>query len=292
MLNSEKDNYEKILIPEDKLMEAIESGLVRGRHYRRRRVFRRMAASAAACLFFVFCCANIPSVYANACEISWLRNFIQAFRVGNGGRSLDGAVPEIQADKNSVTITFNENGNAADRVVSYSASCYYAPMRLQIVFHGIDSSFYPLFAERIGAADAAEDVYQIQTGREDELGVAVVLKDLYQYELMEFSDPGTMTIRFYQDAYYTREEILPDQRIYYLRTDPAASTEETDRLLEVYREEDPVQVKNRQDEIFLRIGQFFTEEEGKKELERLDLRYGKDHDFYLSSELAGNIPEN
>lgn len=44
---------------------------------------------------------------------------------------------------------------------------------------------------------------------ENDMAFVIVLKELYNYELMEFSNPGSMTIRFYQDAYYTAEEKRP-----------------------------------------------------------------------------------
>ena len=88
-------------------------------------------------------------------------------------------------------------------MLSYSVLYHYAPVRVQIVFHGIDSGFYDLLKEKLDEADAVLDMYRIKTLRENDMAFVIVLKELYNYEIMEFSDPGSMIIRFYQDAYYT-----------------------------------------------------------------------------------------
>ena len=54
--------------------------------------------------------------------------------------------------------------------------------------------------------DAVADVYRI-TGKENDLAFSVVLEKGYNYEVMEFSNPGSLSINFFPDAYYTEDEL-------------------------------------------------------------------------------------
>ena len=91
--------------------------------------------------------------------------------------------------------------------------------------------------------NGVEDVYRTQAEGKDEISFAIVLDRLYDYEVIEQIFPGMLSIRLFQDAYYTAEKRAPEQKVYYLRTEGMEQDEEFRSLLVKYRAESPAQVK-------------------------------------------------
>lgn len=290
MLNTGREEYENISIPDDKLLAAIGRGIHKERSRRKKELLRSFLTVAAACILILFGCANIPAVYAYASGIPVIKEFVQALRIGGGGKEMGNVTAEINSDSGSVTISFFKDGEITDAVLSYSVSYHYAPARVQIVFHGIDSSFGALLEKKMSGIDAVADVYSINTLNESDFACVVVLNELYNYELMEFLNPGSLMIRFYQDAYYTADEKHPGQIVYFLRTDAVSSDKELESLLIKYQDEDPVQIKNQQGEYLFAIGRYDTEEEAQQEYRAMLKKYGVDNAFYVSSERVEDVP--
>lgn len=140
MLDIGKQNYENIVIPDDKLLAAIGKGIHKEKRIRGKKLIRNFTVAAAACMMLLFSCANIPALYAYANEIPFIKTFVQAFHVGSGGKELENTTVEISSDSNSITITFLLEGKITNEVASYSASYHYAPVRMQMTFHQMDSS--------------------------------------------------------------------------------------------------------------------------------------------------------
>lgn len=291
MLNTGKESYDNIYIPDEKLLAAIGKGQRKERRQRKKRVFQRAAVSAAACILILFSCANISVLYTYAGQIPIIKEFVQALRIGRGGKEQRNVTPEVCADSRSITFSFLLDGEVTDQALSYSISYHYAPARVQIVFHGIDSGFYDLLSEKLEVVDAAADIYPIKTLEENDTAFVIVLKDLYNYDLMEFSNPGSLTIRFYQDAYYTEEEKHPGQMMYFLRTDAVSSEEELVSLLLEYQEEQPEQIRNAAGEYLLVIGGYDTREEAEENYRAMTEKYGSDLAFHISSGKVEEVPE-
>lgn len=134
-------------------------------------------------------------------------------------------------------------------------------------------------------------MYKIKSMQENDLTFVIVLKDIYNYEIMEFSNPGSLTIRFFQDAYYTEEEKHPEQMVYFLRTDAVKSDEELAGLLHKYQDEKPTQIKNQEGDDILVIGEYDTEKEAEQVYEQMLRKYGTEFELFVSSGKVEEIPE-
>lgn len=291
MLNTGKESYDNISIPDEKLLAAIGKGIHREKNRRRKRMFQGSLTAAAACILLLYGCANIPVLYTYAKDIPIIKEFVQALRMGSGGKEQENVMPVVSSDSNSVTISFSEKGEVTDEVLSYSISYHYAPVRIQIVFHGAESGFFDLLKEKLDGVDAIKDIYPIKTLQENDAAFVIVLKELYNYELMEFSNPGSLTIRFYQDAYYTAEEKHPGQTVYFLRTEAVSFDETLVSLLLKYQEENPCQVRNTAGGYLLVIGGYDTQEEAEQCYKEMVKKYGADNEFYVSSGEIEAVPE-
>ena len=139
--------------------------------------------------------------------------------------------------------------------------------------------------------NGVEDVYRTQAEGKDEISFAIVLDRLYDYEVIEQIFPGMLSIRLFQDAYYTAEERAPEQKVYYLRTKGMEQDEEFRSLLVKYRAESPAQVKTQEGSFILTIGEFASEEEAKNRLAELQKNYGGAAEFRVSSGMAKEVPE-
>lgn len=291
MLNTGQERYDNISIPDDRLLAAIERGIRKEKRLRRKRILRTFAAASAACILILLGCANIPALYAYAKEIPIVKEFVQALRIGQGGKEQMDLIPEVSSDSQSITIAFCNSEGVTDKVLSYSISYHYAPARMQIIFHGMDSSFYGLLEKKLASVNGAADLYQVKTSKKQDTAFVIVLNELYDYELMEFSNPGSLSIRFYQDAYYEAGEKHPGQTVYFLRTDAVSSDEELSSLLLNYQDEEVMQIHNASGEDILVIGEYDSQEEAYRRYEEITKKYGAEHPFYISSSVAEEVPQ-
>lgn len=291
MLKTGKENYDNISIPDEKLLAAIGKGIHKEKKQRKKRIYQNFATAAAACILILFGCANIPMLYTYAKEIPIIKEFVQALRIGHGGKEQAAVTPVVTSDSKSVTLSFLAEGGVTDEVLSYSVSYHYAPVRVQVVFHGIGSGLYDLLKEKLDGIDAVADLYQIKTLQKNDVAFVIVLNELYNYELMEFSNPGSMTIRFYQDAYYTADEKRPGQMVYFLRTDAISSDDELAFLLLEYQNENVVQIRNAAGENMLVIGEYDSLTEAEQGYKEIIEKYGADTAFYVSGEKIEDVPK-
>lgn len=257
---------------------------------KKKRGFLGFAATVAACMVLLFGCANIPSMYACASEIPGLKSIVRVLRVGEGGTPIGNAAAKVVSDSESVTISFFTEKGAAEEAASYSVGYYYEPARIQILFRGVDSSLYEMIKEKLADVDGVESVYRIKTLQEEDLAFAMVLKEMYDYEVVECANPGSLTIRFHLDAYYTEDEIQPGQMIYFIRTRELGFDEELDGLYRRYLNEKPTQVKNKNGKYILMIGTYKTRGEAELRYRKLTDSYGAEDGLYLSGGLVEETP--
>ena len=292
MLATGKEKYEDIRIPDEALLEAIDRGVRRGVRDARKKLIRRMSAAAAAVVLVLFFSANIPAIYSYAKEIPFIHTFVQAFRIGRGGVELGPVETGIEEDSQSVTLSFAKDGVQTSDVLSYSAAFHSAPPRLEFTFHGAEKFPFERLEKALGGFDSVADVYETVPQGENDVSFSIVLQKGYSYEMMEFSDPGSLNLRFYQDAYYAGDEWPPEQAIYIVRSEAAAYGEELEALLDLYRESDPSQVKTAEGNFILVFGEYDTEEEAASRLEDLKEKYGEKADLYLEEGKAGYAPHD
>lgn len=300
MLNTGKEShadrttycgYHKIPIPEERLLAAIEDGIRKKERQDRSRRIQRMTAAAAVFFLLLFGCANIPVLYSYASEIPIVRTFVQAFRVGSGGVRMDNVTAKLDSDAGAITISFEADGKTTEEVLAYSTAYYHAPSRLQMTFHGMDGKLFSRLQEKLMEMEAIQDVYRIESAEKTDFAFVMVLNGLYNYELMEFSHPGSLTLRFYQDAYYAEGETHPGQTVYFLRSKAIPSERKMKKLLEKYQEEKPSQIRNRAGECLLVIGEYDTKEEAEAALSEIEDKYGAGQELAVGWNKAEEIPE-
>lgn len=291
MSHAGKERYDNIVIPDDKLLAAIGKGIHKEKRQREKKIIRNLSSMAAAFLLIVYVMANSPILYSYASEIPILKTFVQALRAGGGGKVMNDATVVVDADSSSITISFASKGKITKQVASYEISDHVAPARAEVTFHGMKENMYPVLEEKLLQLDAVKEVYKIKTLDAKDLAFVIVLKRLYNYELMEFADPGSLTIHFFQDAYYTKGERRPEQTVYYLRTEPVRFGSKLKSMLTEYKNEDPTQIRTTEGYYVLSIGEYDSRTEAEKALAKLNGRYGEDTGFYIGSGTAAGVPE-
>lgn len=290
-MDAEKFAYEMIEVPDDRLVQAIYKGMGKARQLRRRQYVTRSLTAAAAAFALLVCSANVPSLYAYAKEIPVLGEFVRALHVGGGGESTSHEDIEIEISDSELVLHFIDKGRTTDTVAPYEVQYHSAPSRIALTLQSLTEEEYGKLESGIRSMNGVEDVYRTQAEGKDEISFAIVLDRLYDYEVIEQIFPGMLSIRLFQDAYYTAEERAPEQKVYYLRTEGMEQDEEFRSLLVKYRAESPAQVKTQEGSFILTIGEFASEEEAKNRLAELQKNYGGAAEFRVSSGMAKEVPE-
>lgn len=290
-MNAEKFAYENIEIPDDRLTQAIYSGMGRAVRMRKRKYLMRSFTAAAAAFVLLFCSANIPAVYTYASELPVLGEFVRALHIGSGGEQTLHEDLEAEVLGNELVIHFTGRNGATDTVVPYEVRCYSAPSRIALTLWSLTEEEYEKLEDQIRQMKGVADVYRTVSLEKNEISFVIVLERLYDYEVMEQSHPGMLSIRLYQDAYFTAEEKAPEQEVYYLRTKGLKPGEELKKLLEKYQDEEPSQVKTQEGSFILTIGEFSSEEEAENRRKELQKEYGGAAELQVSFGMAKEIPE-
>lgn len=212
-------------------------------------------------------------------------------RIGNGGIQLEDVEVSVSTDSNSATILFLSEGKATDRTLSYSAEYFHAPSRLQMTFFGMSEKAFITLKEKLSVMKAVRDIYRVQSVGEKDITFVIVLNGLYNYELMEFSHPGSLTLNFYQDAYYTEEERKPGETIYFLKTNILDYEITLKENLVKYEAENPAQIKKREGEYQIVIGEYSTREEAEAAYDKMLKKYGSKTELYIDNVKVEDIPE-
>ena len=291
-MSAEKFVYENIEIPDERLTQAIYTGMGRAARIRKRKYLMRSFTAAAAAFVLLLCGANIPVVYTYASELPVLGQFVRALHIGSGGEKTPHEDVEAEVLGNELVIHFTGRDGATDTVVPYEVRCYSAPSRIALTLWSLTDDEYEKLEEQIRQMKGAADVYRTVSLEKNEISFVIVLERLYDYEVMEQSYPGMLSIRLYQDAYFTAEEKAPEQEIYYLRTKGIAQEEELKKLLEKYQDEEPSQIKTQEGSFILTIGEFSSEEEAENRRRELQKKYGGAAELQVSFGMAKEIPEN
>ena len=290
-MSAEKFAYENIEIPDDRLIQAIYDGMGKGVRIRRRRYLVRSLGAAAAAFILLLCSANIPAVYAYACEVPILGEFVRALHIGRGGEKTLHEAIETEVSQNELVIYFINEGRTTETVVPYEVQHYLAPSRIELALNSLTEEEYQNLEEQIRRMKGVGDVYRTISLEENEISFVLVLERLYDYEVMEQAFPGMLSIRLYQDAYFTAEEKAPEQRVYYLRTKGMEQGEELKKLLKRYENESPTQVKTQEGSFILTIGEFSSEKEAENRMKELQEEYAGATEFMVSYGMVKEIPE-
>lgn len=291
-MNAERFAYETIEIPDDRLVQAIYKGMGQAERIRKKRRLYRTVTAAAAALALLLCSANIPSVYAYAREIPILGDFVRALHIGSGGQATLHEDIAAEVLGNELIVRFIRQERMADTVVPYDVQGYHAPRRIALSLQSLTEEEYAKLESQIWEMEGVTDIYRTIPEQKDTISFVIVLDRLYDYEIMEQIFPGMLSIRLFQNAYYTAEDKAPEQQVYYLRTQRVEQLEDLRQLLETYAAEYPAQVKTREGSFILTIGEYNTLEEAEKTLSRLQKSYGGAKEFQVDSGMAKEIPKS
>lgn len=289
-MSAEKYAYENIEIPDDRLVQAIYGGMKKAERSKRRQYITHSLTAAAAAFVLLLCSANIPSLYAYASELPILGEFVRALHIGSGGEATLHEDIEVEVSEHELVIHFVGDGRTTDTVVPYEARSYSAPARIALTLQSLTEEEYSKLEGQIRDMKGVADVYRTLSLEKQEISFVIVLDRLYDYEVMEQIFPGMLSIRLFQDAYYTEEERTPEQEVYYLRTKGMEQDDSMKELLEKYRQEEPAQVKTQEGSFILTIGEFSTQEEATNRLLELQKTYDGAGEFQVSCGMAKEIP--
>lgn len=284
-MNIGKVQYDNIPIPaqlDQVILEAIDKAAQENRLIR----LRRWIASTAAVFCILFLSANITPIYAYASQIPVIGSVVRVLHIGTGGERTDGAYADTQTEGETVQFHFDSRSQELKAVPVYSVTHLLAPNRIVLTLHGVRGIDYQGIRESLLATDAVQDVYRPMIGDDSMFGFVIVLNSGYTYEVTEFANPASLSLRFYAE-----EEDTPERTVYYLRSQAVPFGEGLGMLNEKYHRDGATQLQTRQGEYIITIGQYDTQEEAQAALKALNEKYGGETGLYVASGKADEIPE-
>ena len=293
MNDNGKEKYEAVEVSEDALLEAIQRGMKGNTRHHRKRQLHQLSLTAAAVLF-LFIGIQIPAVSVYASELPVVGVFIQALRTGIGGHPMEQVTVQVSGDANDVVLTFSQQEKTTENTLAYEVVERSVPMRLEVSFYGLSDSKLPEEIQTVlQDSVAVREVYPTLSLDKNNCTFTIVLQPGYNYEVMEFAQPGEWNLHFYPDAYYEAGAPYPTQQIYYLRSPMYTLQTEEDamrELLQQYQEEQPSQVKIGEDRYIYAIGAYHSEREAEAALQILQSEY-ENCVFVVDSDFAAAIPK-
>ena len=291
-MDAERFAYENIEIPDDRLVQAIYAGMGRAERIRRKKRLSASLTAAAAAFALLFCSANIPAVYAYASGLPVVGEFVRALHIGGGGETTLHEDISVEVVDSELIVRFVNQGRTTDTVVPYRVQGHDAPCRIDLSLKSLTEEEYEKLEAQIREMKGVSDVYRTLSLEKDTVSFTIVLNRLYDYEVMEQIFPGTLSVRLFQDAYYTAEENAPEQQVYYLRTEGMEQDDSLRALLEKYKAEEPSQVRTQEGSFILAIGEFDTREEAEKRLLELQESYAGAAELQVGSGMAKETPQS
>lgn len=285
MKNIGKIKYEQIEIP-DNLNQVVAEAIERGNKLNRKRRLQQWVASAAAVVLFFFAGANIAPVYAYVSEIPVIGMLVQKLHIGTGGERTDGVYTDAQIQGEEVVFQFSNDDVQMETAPVYTIEYLQAPERIILTLYGVRGMNFAAITERLMATDAVQDVYRCMIGDDSAYGMGIVLNPGYTYVFTERENPASLAVCFSH-----KEQAETTERIYYLRSEAMPYGEGIGMLAEQYWEEGASQLKTKNGEYIITIGQYETKEEAEDALRTLEEKMGGKTDLFVSSGATDEIPE-
>lgn len=282
-MNIGKEQYDNIPIPAQ-LEQVIGEAIHRADREKRLVRLRRWIVSAAAVFCILFLGSNITPIYAYASQLPVIGSVVRVLHIGTGGERTDGAHADARAEGETVRFHFESRSQELDAVPVYSVTHLLAPSRIVLTLHGVRQIDYQAIRESLLATEAVRDVYRPMIGDDSMFGFVIVLNSGYAYEVTEFANPASLSLRFYAEA-------QPERTVYYLRSEAVPFGEALGLMCERFRAEGATQLQTRQGEYIITIGQFDTREEAEAAREALEAKYGGETGLYVASGKTDEIPE-
>ena len=274
-MNAGKARYDSIPVPAE-LESAIDAGISRAEKRASARRLKHALAGVAAAVCIMFAGANIMPVYSYAADIPVLGSIVRVLHIGSGGEVTDGAQVGADTAGDRVELTFGDMASAPYYTVEHLS----APNRIVLRLHGVRGADFDAIRENLMGAEAVQDVYRNMILDDSMLGLTIVLKGGYGFEVTEYADPGTLAFTFAQDAE------SGDGTVYYLRTEAMPRSEELGLLCEEYHSLGATQVKTAAGSYIVAIGEYASAGEAAEALEALG-----ESPFRVASGDKNEVPE-
>lgn len=284
-MNIGKLQYDAIPIPEE-LDQVIWDAVSRAERDMRTRTLRRWLVSAAAVLCVVFLSANITPVYAYASRLPVIGAVVRVLHIGSGGEITDGAHTGASAEGETVDFHFESASEELDAAPVYTVSHLLAPNRIILTLHGVRTIDYEAISESLLSTEAVRSVSRAMIGDDSMFGFIIVLNGGWTYEITEYANPASLSVRFYPDEAYQ-----PEREVYYLRSEAVPFGEELGLLNEIYFWDGATQLQTRSGGYIITIGQYDTLAEASAALKTLEDKFGGNTGLFVSGGLANEIPE-
>ena len=284
-MNIGKAQYDAIPIPTD-LDQIIWDAISRAEREAWTRTLRRWLVSAAAVFCVAFLSANITPVYAYASRLAVIGAVVRVLHIGSGGEITDGAHTGASAEGETVQFHFESASEELDAAPVYTVSHLLAPNRIILALHGVRTIDYEAISESLLSTEAVQSVSRAMIGDDSMFGFIIVLNGGWTYEITEYANPASLSVRFYPDEAYQ-----PEREVYYLRSEAVPFGEELGIMNEIYWTSGATQLRTRSGGYIITIGQYDTLDEANAALKVLEEQSGGDTGLFVSSGLAGEIPE-
>ena len=284
-MNIGKAKYDAIPIPTD-LDQVIWDAISRAEREARAQRRRRWLVSAAAVFCVAFLSANITPVYAYASQLPVIGAVVRVLHIGAGGEITDGAHTEASAEGETVDFHFESSMEELDAVPVYTVSHLLAPNRLILTLHGVRTIDYGAIEQSLLSTEAVQSVSRAMIGDDSMFGFIIVLNSGWTYEIIEYANPASLSVRFYPDEAYQ-----PEREVYYLRSKAVPFGEELGLMNELYWGNDATQLQIQSGDYIVTVGQYDTLDEANAALKALEEQLGGDAGLFVASGLADEIPE-
>ncbi|ETT47402.1 MULTISPECIES: hypothetical protein [unclassified Paenibacillus] len=280
-----KDRYTQIEIPAqlgDVLVEAQNKAAARSKRTVRLRWLGSAAAALIACLLVL----NIPDVASALSKVPVVGSIVKVLQFGSGGERTDGAAVSTVTAEDTIRIVFNQEGNTAASVPSYTVDQREAPNRLIFTFGGVRSFDYDALEQDMIASPLVSDVYRNIILDDSAMRFVVELKEGTRHTLTEFSNPGTLELKLTAEG-----KAAAPKEVYYVRSEGMPQGESLAILEEVYLEDDVTFLKTASGDFAAVIGGFATREEAEQKLAEITARENYAGDLHVDSWMSNGHPE-
>lgn len=284
-MNIGKAQYDAIPIPTD-LDRVIWDAVSRAERDMRFQTLRRWLVSAAAVFCVAFLSANITPVYAYASRLPVIGAVVRVLHIGSGGEITDGAHTGASAEGETVEFHFESSTEELDAAPVYTVSHLLAPNRIILTLHGVRTIDYEAIEKSLLSTEAVQSVSRAMIGDDSMFGFIIVLNGGWTYEITEYANPASLSVRFYPDEAYQ-----PEREVYYIRSEAVPFGEELGIMNEIYWASGTTQLQTRSGGYIITIGQYDTLDEANAALKALEDQFGGDTGLFVASGLADEIPE-
>lgn len=284
MTNLGKQRYNDIPIPAA-LDTVINDAILRHKRDAWRHTTRKFTASAVAAALLLFTAANVPPIYAYAADLPILGTIVRVLHIGSGGEVTDGVHTAADTAGETVSLRFEDDGQATATAPTYTATHLNAPNRLVLTLSGVRTLDFSSIESSLRKANAVRDVYRSMIADDSSYEFVIVLKPGYDYEITELANPASLSLRFFQSEQRTQNTY------YYLRTASVPYGEELSMLSETLYEDNPTQLKTADGNYIVTVGEYATETEATAALHRIEQRLGGTSGLTVAHGTAEDIPQ-